>query len=578
MPLRWPAIALATVLLAAPALSAAQVTYTDLSGDLDLPYGRYRCVAAYDYDGDGRDDLLFGGERGRLFLYRNRGPRANGGFDLADVTDEVLPPLPVSDNYGGAVFGDLDGDGLPDLVLGGRPSPPRVLRQRPDHTFEDVTAESGVVAAERTLSLHLADLDGDGRLDIYIALINAANKLYRNLGDMRFAEEAAARGAEDVNISMGAIATDYDRDGDVDLYLTHDADRDNLLLDNDGTGHFTNLAVVRGVAIAANGMGVDIADFDADGMPDFYVTNLLENNLLLSGGRFPRWYRDEAVARGAQERGMSWGVRAFDADQDGRLDIYVANESYFTVDGRERPNVLYRGLPDGRFEDVATGALLSPYNDFGLATADFDNDGDLDLAIATSGGDGCQVFRNDTPGGNSVVVRTGLHNAQATAHFDGRAQWSETHGGSGFAGQSAGLWHFGIGEARQLDSLVVEMAGGQRDVYYDVAAGRQFRYDTLGGLQPLGLASAVLPDQNRDSEGALSITFAPNPTAGNATAVLPKGLWRYDVRDVTGRTLLSGTAEGRLSLDLARVPSGTYAIELSAWDRETVVVRRVVKY
>ena len=576
-----PASALTLLSLAA---APAQIAYTDLSHALELPYGRFRCVAAYDYDGDGRDDLLFGGEAGRLFLYRNR-----GDFDLVDVTEEALPELPATDHYGGAVFGDLDGDGLADLVLGGRPSPPRVLRQRPDHTFEDVTAESGVRASDRTLSLHLADIDGDGRLDIYIALLNARNKLFRNLGGLRFAEEAEARGAEDDNVSMGAIATDYDRDGDVDLYLTHDADRPNLLLDNDGTGHFRNLAVVRGVAVAANGMGVDVADVDADGMPDLYVTNLYENSLLLSGGRFPRWYRDEAVPRRAEERGMSWGVRVFDADHDGRLDIYVANETYFRVDGRDRDNVMYRGLPDGSYEDVAAGALLSPYNDFGMATADFDNDGDLDLAIATSGGDGCQVFRNDSRGGSAVVVRTGLHNAQATAYYGrGRAQWAETHGGSGFAGQSAGMWHFGIADAAQVDSLVVETTAGQREVFYDLAAGGEFRYDTLGGLRPVELASATAVGRTPD------ITFGPNPTEGSVTAVLPRsvssptagsgqagqasGRWFYDVRDLTGRTLLRGTAEAQLSLDFGPLPSGTYVIELKSWGGELVVVERVVKY
>ena len=556
------------VTAAAMSEAVAQIAYADVSADLDLPYGRYRCVAAYDYDGDGRDDLLYGGERGRLHLYRNL-----GDWRFEDVTDAVLPDLPADDSYGGAVFGDLDGDGLADLVLGGRPTPPRVLRQRPDHTFEDVTAGSGVAAGSRTLSLHLADLDGDGRLDIYIALLNARNKLFRNRGDLRFSDVAGARGAEDLNVSMGAIATDYDRDGDVDLYLTHDANRANLLLDNDGHGRFRDLAVPRGVAVAANGMGVDVADVDADGRPDFYVTNLYENNLLLSGGRFPPYYRDRATERGCEDRGMSWGVRVFDADHDGLLDVYVANETYFRVDGRDRPNVLYRGLPDGTYEDVAAGPLLSPYSDFGMATADFDNDGDLDIAIATSGGDGCQVFRNDSRGGNAVVIRTGLHNAQATAYFGaGRRQWAETHGGSGFAAQSAGLWHFGIADAVQVDSLVVETSAGQRDVFYDVAAGGQFRYDTLGGLRPLELASSVTAADTPD------ITLGPNPTDGGVAAVLPKGLWRYDVRDVTGRTLLRGETEGRLSLDLRPLPSGTYVIELSAWEGETIVVRRVVKY
>ena len=558
---RYLGAASATILVGAGAAASAQIAYTDLSPGLGLPYGRYRCVAAYDYDGDGRDDLLYGGAGGGLHLYRNL-----GGWRFADVTADVLPALPATDSYGGAVFGDLDGDGLPDLVLGGRPSPPRVLRQRSDHTFEDATAGSGVAAADRTLSLHLADLDGDGRLDIYLALLNARNKLFRNRGGMRFAEEATARGAEDLNVSMGAIATDYDRDGDVDLYLTHDANRANLLLDNDGAGAFRDLARVRGVDVAANGMGVDVADFDADGAPDFYVTNLYENKLLLSGGRFPRRYVDEAVPRGAEEVGMSWGVRAFDADQDGRLDIYVANESYFRIRGEERANVMYRGRPDGTFVDVAAGALRSPYNDFGLATADFDNDGDLDLALATSGGNGCQVLRNDTRGGRSLTVRTPLVNAHATVYLDGRAQWAETHGGSGFAGQSSGAWHFGLGEVARVDSLVIEPLGGGRYVYRDLAAGTQWRFDATAGLQPARVTSSTVL-----AAAVPEVTVAPNPTPGRVTVPLPGGEWAYVLADALGRPVARGRGTGTLDLDLGALPSGAYQLELRRWDGVRVV-------
>ena len=335
--------------------------------------------------------------------------------------------------------------------------------------------------------------------------------------------------------------------------------------------HFRNLAVVRGVAVAANGMGVDVADVDADGMPDLYVTNLYENSLLLSGGRFPRWYRDEAVPRRAEERGMSWGVRVFDADHDGRLDIYVANETYFRVDGRDRDNVMYRGLPDGTFEDVAAGALLSPYNDFGLATADFDNDGDLDLALATSGGDGCQVLRNDSRGGRSVTVRTPLLNAQATAYSAGRAQWAETYGGSGFAAQSSGTWHFGLGEDAQIDSLVVEPLVGGRYVYAGLAAGTQWRFDTLAGLRPMApTSSAVL------AKAVPDVTVAPNPTTDIVEVNLVGGSWHYGLTDALGRVVAVGRGEGTLVLDLGALPSGVYQLALRRWDGVRVL-RRVVR-
>ena len=524
-------------------------------GGAARPFGQYRCVAAYDYDGDGRDDLLFGGAAGRLRLFRNR-----GGWHFDDVT-ALLGDLPARNNYGGAAWADLDGDGRADLVLGGRATAPVVLRQTDTGGFDDVTAASGVISYGRTLSLNLADFDGDGRTDIYLALLNAPNRLYLNRGVMRFVDEAALRGATDDNVSMGAIATDYDGDGDVDLYLTHDNNRPNLLLANDGRGYFADVAAELGVDVAANGMGVDVADFDGDARADLYVTNLLENNLLLTGTRYPRRYVDEATARAADDRGMGWGVAVADFDHDGRADIYVGNESYFTVDGRERPNVLYRGLPDGTFEDVAAGAAASPWNDFGLASADLDGDGDLDLAIATSGGLGCQVLRNDSPTGNYLAVRTPAINAQLVAYAGGRKFWDETHAGSGFAGQSAPHFHVGLGDIAGVDSVVVKMPTGARLAFRDVAPNRTYSLTEAGTLEEFVLG----PLSSADREAGFAVaglSVAPNPTSGAIAVGFGESRnWTYRVLDGLSNSLRRGACSTRrCTIDLHGLRAGAYIV------------------
>ena len=547
--------------------SEAQIAFADMSYDVGAPYGRYRCVAAYDYDGDGRDDLFFGGQSGGYKLLRNL-----GDWQFEDVS-ETLQPLAPSNNYGGAVFADLDDDGYVELVLGGRGTPARLMSFGPDG-WRDATPGSGVYTSGRTLSLNLADLNGDGLTDIYIALLNEANKLYINQGNLVFTEEAEARGAEDDNISMGAIATDFDKDGDVDLYLTHDSNRPNLLLRNDGTGHFTNVAAARNADIAANGMGVDVADFDGDLQPDIYITNLLENNLLLSGNRYPPTYTDAAGAMGIDDRGMGWGVNVFDVDLDGRLDIYVANQTYFTVDGRERANLLYVQQDDSTFVDAAEGAELSPFNDFGSATADFDNDGDLDIAIATSGGAGCQVFRNDSERrGRSLTIRTPLINAQATLSVDGGRVWDETHAGSGFAAQSAAMWHFGLGDADAIDSMVVRTVQGDRFVLRGLEPDKAY---TLSGAGVL--AEVVVPQSSSTSAVLAGFSLAPNPTAGDVQLVLPKGAWDYTLSDLRGRVLQRGTlGEGTQQLSLRGQASGVYILRLRDIASGEQTVRRILR-
>ena len=310
-------LAAVTTLLGPCSEVLAQMPFTALSelaqtwGGAPRPFGPFRCVSAYDYDGDQRDDLLFAGDAGRLRLFRNLGQ-----WRFEDRSD-LLPALPASYAVGGVVWSDLDQDGRADLVIAGRNGPTRLLQQQADGSFEELSESSGLSGEERCFSLNLADFDGDGLIDLYLARINAANQLFRNTGNLIFVEEALDRGADDPSISMGALATDFDADGDTDLYLTHDGLRPNLYLVNDGQGRFLDQAPALGLDLASNGMGVAAADLNADGRPDLYVTNLYENALLIdtavgTAGR-QGGFLEVAVARGADDRGMGWGV------SDGRL-------------------------------------------------------------------------------------------------------------------------------------------------------------------------------------------------------------------------------------------------------------------
>ena len=555
---------LALLLPSLTGFAVAQIAYTDISAENATwgglrPWGSFRVVTAFDFDGDGLDDLLFGGRNGELRLLRNL-----GGMRFAPA-DSLLPAdLPV-ESRGAAVWGDLDGDGDADLVLAGRNAAIRLLRNEGTAGFALVDRDStGLMGEGRGFSANLADVNGDGLLDLYVAYSADFNRLYINRGDLRFTDETTGRAVGDGRlISMAAVFTDVDRDGDADLYCVHDNRAANTLFVNDGAGFFREAGADFGVGVEELGMGVDVGDFDGDLLPDLYVTNLFPNNLLVSGRRqgFTR-HRDVRDAAGVGDVGMSWGTVVLDADHDGRLDVYVANESYFTVGGELVPNIFYRATGELRFDTVRGEAVASRDNDFGVAAADFDGDGDLDLAIATNGGAGCRLLRNDSPraGRSSVVVRAPEVGAQGEAHAAGRAWWDETHAGSGFASQSAPLLHFGVGEVDRLDSLVYVDPGGRREVFRDVDAGATYAYEGRGQLRLLFRHEAASAVQSGTVPESLDIW--PNPAADIVRVRGGQPGEAFALEDAAGRVVRRGRLDAGAGLDVRGLAPGAFTLRV----------------
>lgn len=230
-------------------ISALRAQFTDRSAEAGInTSGQNRGIAVIDFDSDGWEDLYFTCLDGPNRLFRNQG---DGTF--SDVAPAAGLDYPGPS--GAAVWGDLDNDGLPDLVLGNRKEPSRIYRNLGHGTFADITLSSGMANNAQVMSVNLADVDQDGWLDIYFANFGAQNALYRNNGDGTFRDFTYASGALDDRASMGAIFFDYDRDGDPDLYLTHDAYQPNILYQNNGQGFFRNVSRESGADVAAQGMG-----------------------------------------------------------------------------------------------------------------------------------------------------------------------------------------------------------------------------------------------------------------------------------------------------------------------------------
>jgi len=389
-------------------------------------------VCVFDYDGDGRQDLYFV-QSGRLpgyqpppgvpvrsALYRNLG---TGRF--AEVTDSAGVGGP--DRYGfGCSAADIDGDGDRDLYV--TYYGPNVLyRNNGDGTFTDITAAAGVGDARWGASAAFADADGDGDLDLYVAnyvdydlrndLYCGENRpgwrtvchpknfdsqpdvFYRNRGDGTFEDASRAAGIVDTTgKGLGVVWGDYDGDGDQDIYVAND-DTPNFLWRNRGDGTFDEVGQLAGVALSEDGvpqagMGTDMADYDGDGRLDIFVTNLAEETNELFHNDGGGLFSDRTFSSGLGAPSLldlGFGTFFFDPDQDGDLDLFIANGHiidnialYNDTITFEQPLRLYLNRGDGHF--VLAAPAGSPFEGVhvgrGAVPFDIDDDGDDDIVVA----------------------------------------------------------------------------------------------------------------------------------------------------------------------------------------------------
>ena len=409
-------------------------------------------VCVFDADGDGRQDLYFvqsGSIPGdpvpnpqpRAALFRNLGGRFEEIATPAGVTDEK--------HYGfGCVAGDIDGDGDRDLFVAGYGSN-RLYVNRGDGRFEERAKAAGVEGGGWSTSATLFDADGDGDLDLYVARyvvydlrqdlycgesrpgwrtvchpknFDAEPDLfYRNRGDGTFTDATREAGLRETSgKGLGVVAGDIDGDGDDDLYVAND-DTPNFLWRNRGRGVFEEIGQVAGCALSEDGipqagMGTDMADYDGDGRPDLFVTNLAEetNELYRNDG-------DGAFSNRTSQSGLGppsllmlgFGTFFLDADFDGDLDLFVGNghiidniSLYSDTITFEMPSQIFRNDGSGRFDlPEASGPLEGRYLVRGAAPFDFDDDGDEDIVLAQNDRAGL-LWRNDGPAAARSLVVT----------------------------------------------------------------------------------------------------------------------------------------------------------------------------
>ncbi len=460
-------------------------------------------------------------------LYRNDlEVHADGTRTLrfTDVTD--ASGLGVRAYGMGVATGDFDNDGWVD-VYRTRLGPNHLFRNNGDGTFTDVSDQTGTSDPRWSVSASFVDVDRDGWLDLYVGnYLNHSvdeeircftrtgerdycgprhytpvpDRLYRNRRDGTFVDGTAeAQVARDIGSALGVVAADLDADGWADIYVANDGEPNHLWI-NQQDGRFRNSALLAGAALNSTGsaegsMGVDAGDFDADGDDDLFMTHLVTetNTLYINDGSALFEDRSAMVGLGVPSLAYTgFGTAWFDFDNDGWLDLLVANGAVRTLEALVRatdpfplhePNQLFRNLGTGRFEEVTgrAGAVfeLSEVSR-GAAFGDVDNDGDVDVLVTNNNGP-ARLLINHVGQRNRWVglrlvggpgPRDMLGARVGVFRDEGPTLWRRARADGSYASANDPRVLVGLGEAATVPRIRVVWPSGRVEDWTDIAVGR----------------------------------------------------------------------------------------------------------
>ncbi len=495
-----------------------------MSSEKRLPETTGSGCAFFDYDGDddldlylvNSGDLSVGRVDAWNHLYRNEG----GSF--VNVTEEAAA---IGAGYGmGVVAGDYDSDGDSDLYLTNWDAD--ILYRNDGGRFARAEQGAGLRNPAWGTSASFLDYDRDGDLDLYVAnyvhftldsqlwcgrrdlelrftcdprgFEPVLDRLFRNEGDGTFTDAGREAGIIHAGNGLGVVSADFDGDGDTDIYVANDL-TPNLLYDNQGDGSFVESGLHKGVAMSADGrsqagMGVDAGDYDNDGDLDLFVSNyqLDNNDVYRNDGDF---FQELSARVGIGQISLNYlgfGAGFFDYDNDGWLDLFIANGHvhdnialYDELVTYEQRAQVFQGDGRGRFvertQELGSG-LAASYVGRGSAFGDYDRDGDLDVALMSSGRRSALLRNDGGNAGNWLQVqlegvrsnRDGL-GARVTVEAAGLNLIREVKSGSSFLSSSQTAVFFGLGWIDLVEDVEIRWPSGTVQVVQQIAVNQTIK-------------------------------------------------------------------------------------------------------
>lgn len=532
-----------------------------------------RSVNWVDFNNDGFVDLMItngpsGGQNNCVFVNDQK-----GGF-VQLLTDTIVKDKKPSD---GASWADVDNDGQLDCFVANWYNVNNLLYFNAQGKFELMKSGSVVTDAGYSETGSFADYDQDGFVDLYVtnSAGNKRNFLYHNNGDRTFTKITTGAMVTDAFDSRCVNWTDIDLDGDVDLFVTNESNQNEQLYRNDGNGIFTKLTTGPLVNNGGNTMSGSWGDYDNDGDLDVYLCNDGGSNALFQNkGNFEFALVDDVVSKTDHH---SFSSAWSDIDNDGDLDLFVTN-AFFTTN--KQVNLFYLNNGNGTFERQTSDVIArdSAWS-YGCAFGDYDNDGFEDLAVATTRFGGVDepdfLYHNAGNGNNWITIKLlgtkSNHVAigakvRIKATIDGKSVWQlrEVSAQNAYCSQNDLRVHFGLKEAKLIDSLRIEWPSGLKEYYVAVAVDR-----VLTLREGEGTISAIQPILTPDA-----IRIYPNPARSILLLEKAQGLFgstdRISLHDQVGNLVQTWPAEAaavlQLNIDASKANAGAYLLRVNSAD------------
>jgi hypothetical protein len=439
----------------------------------------------------------------------------------------------------GVAVADYDNDGLQDIYVTGYGG--NVLYHNLGNCkFEDVTDKAGVGAGGFSTGAAWADYDRDGKVDLFVSryvhvdmndlpqfgndprfcrfkgvlvqcgpwgMPGESDLLFHNKGDGTFEEVSKKAGVDDPHhyYGLGATWGDYDNDGWPDLYVANDAGP-KFLYRNKHDGTFEDVALLAGVAVSGDGlaqgsMGVDWGDYLHEGRLSMIVTNFVEQGSTLYHNLDKENFADVSVRAKLMRPTypfVSWGTSFFDMDNDGWLDLFIANGHVYpqvdTIPGGipyRQPMLLFRNHRDGTFDDVSQAlAGMPPQSRRGAAFGDINNDGNIDIVVLNVGEPPSLLLNHNDSSNHRVLFKlVGMQSnkaaigARVTVKAGTLVQISEVRGGASYLSQNDLRLHFGLGANDKMDEVSIRWPNGETQVLRDVTADFIYTVVESAGIQ-----------------------------------------------------------------------------------------------